>query len=491
MLNLTVSPRSSQVRWFVRASRSVSAALALCLLLAWSPAQAQLAPGTILAVDPGLTGGNPTPGRLFAIDPNTGNRTILSDFGDPSQGPADEFLQAVAIEASGRILVTDADAGTRGPPAFRPAVFTVDPATGNRAILANFSDIADGQLPLSAEGIAVEASGRILVIDQGGGSGSAGYLLAVDPATGVSSLVSDFRNDLLGDQGPTGSQPNDVAIDASGRILVTDANGSTAAGTFSEGALFGIDPATGNRTIISNFKDPNQGLLGLDPRSVAVEASGDILVSAKLQIIEGAAVSNDPALLRVDPVSGQRTLLSDFGDLSQGPASDGDVGRIAVVPGSSDPDPDPDPEPGSCADAAPSNGCTVNGVPNQLCQTSSGINWILGTRGADVIIGGSHKDIIFAGDGDDLVCGGDGPDKIFLGAGNDTAEGGEGWDLIKGGRGDDLLIGGPDQNSSFLPFFWWRDGDLLFGGPGFDTCVGAAPGLITRILSSCEQIEEP
>jgi len=88
----------------------------------------------------------------------------VSDFGVGVNQGLDPF--GVAVEASGHILVIDGDAGTGG----LGALFRVDPTTGERALLSDFGVGANqGVDPV---GVAVEASGNILIIDQSAGTGS-------------------------------------------------------------------------------------------------------------------------------------------------------------------------------------------------------------------------------------------------------------------------------------------------------------------------------
>jgi hypothetical protein len=167
----------------------------------------QLSSGDILVADEFAgTGGV---GALFKVDPSTGARTIFSDFGDPTQGPTGIDPSDVAVEASGTILVIDESAGTGG----LGTLFRIDPVTGVRTILSNFGDIAQGPTGDAPVGVAVEASGSILVIDEDG------PLFRVDPVTGVRTILSDFDDAT---QGPTGDNPVGVAVEASGTILVID-----------------------------------------------------------------------------------------------------------------------------------------------------------------------------------------------------------------------------------------------------------------------------
>ncbi len=94
------------------------------------PVQSQTFPGDILVLDP--TAGTGGKGALFRVDPTTGDRTILSNFGvGANQGISP---LGVAVEASGTILVIDSNAGTGG----LGALFRVDPTSGERTLLSNF-----------------------------------------------------------------------------------------------------------------------------------------------------------------------------------------------------------------------------------------------------------------------------------------------------------------------------------------------------------------
>ena len=91
-----------------------------------------LTPGDILVVDPALDRVPETEGRgaLFRVDPVTGAREILSDFGDganPGFVPLDP-----AVEADGRVLVIASRRIERGiePGIESGTLFRVDPASG-------------------------------------------------------------------------------------------------------------------------------------------------------------------------------------------------------------------------------------------------------------------------------------------------------------------------------------------------------------------------
>lgn len=81
--------------------------------------------------------------------------------------------------------------------------------------------------------------------------------------------------------------------------------------------------------------------------------------------------------------------------------------------------------PDPCKDAVPSQGCKVNGVPDQPCQGTDGDDVILGTAGGD----GSGDDDLDGGPGDDRLRGGGHVDRLRGGSGADRLDGGGAADL--------------------------------------------------------------
>jgi len=194
------------------------------------------ASGDLLVVDA-------TPGSLIRIDLETGEQTVIASGGDLT-GP----LRSLAVESDGEVLATALTAD---------AIVRVEPETGAQEIV-NATPI------LSSVGLAIEADGQILVADITGGAPDA--IRRVDPITGaVSTLNGQFSN------------PRDLALDASGQLLVTDIQDAV-------GPVWAVDPASGVRSLVSD--DPD--LLG--PEGIAVEADGRILVAEP-----------SGALLRIDP----------------------------------------------------------------------------------------------------------------------------------------------------------------------------------------------
>ncbi|MEQ1560954.1 MAG: hypothetical protein ABL933_18715 [Methyloglobulus sp.] len=254
--------------------------------------------------------------KLFRVDSSTGRRTLLSDFNDPAQGlvpdnAAGNAVLGIAIEKSGAILITAKGVGTN----FRDAILRVDRVTGQRTMLSDFGDPTQGVVGgQCAFGLAVETSGKILATDcdNFGSASSGGLLFRIDPITGTRALLSDFGN---AQQGGLTQSLGGIALESSGHILVV----APFAGTSGGGALYRVHPSNGQRTLLNDFGNALQGPTGALLRNVAVESADSILVvDQDVDDFMGPGVG---AVFRINPLSGQRTILSDFGNVALGSGS--------------------------------------------------------------------------------------------------------------------------------------------------------------------------
>ena len=168
---------------------------------------------------------------------------------------------AVEVGAAGEILVLDGDRGALKEDA-RGALFVVDPASGERALVSDFGNPIQGPLRFSPTGLAQESAGTVLVVDVGRGGSEAG-LFRVDLGSDVRTLVSDFRD---ASQGALVSRPVALALEPGGTVLVSDEG----AGKGRKGALFRVYLGSGGRTVVTDFEDASSGF----PAGVVVEASG-------------------------------------------------------------------------------------------------------------------------------------------------------------------------------------------------------------------------
>jgi hypothetical protein len=152
-----------------------------------------------------------TCGALFAVNRANGTLTVLTDFGNPAQGPrGNAGGHSLVLDNDGTFLMTDVYYSLNNTDV--GALFRVNPTgvpAGARSVLTtqltHFSTVALG------------ADGSILLGDcntpASGGFG--GGICTVDRASGVQTVLSDLGNAA---QGPTGL-PLSIAVLRGGNIV--------------------------------------------------------------------------------------------------------------------------------------------------------------------------------------------------------------------------------------------------------------------------------
>lgn len=225
----------------------------------------QLDPGTILASDQRLH-------ALVAIDPATGDRTVISGAG-VGTGPEIALPSDIAVSPIGTIYLADS---------FYDLIFSIDPNTGNRTVIAS-DDVGSGVNFSRISGMELIGDGTLLAVDRG-----TDLLCSVDPVTGARTIIS--ANGGYGD-GPLFTNPVNCAVDSSGNVLIANGTG-----------LYSVDPTTGDRTLISG-----QGVGGgpefTSANNIDTLSTGEIVV----------AEVHTARVFLVDPATGDRTVLSGGG----------------------------------------------------------------------------------------------------------------------------------------------------------------------------------
>lgn len=248
--------------------------------------------------------------QLMSIDLASGDRSGVSG-GGIGLGPAISFPIGLDEEASGTIVVSN-----QSP----TAILRIALATGDRTVLSSNS-VGTGPFVDSFADVLVESSGTLLAAT----TGDLTHLLRIDPTNGNRSLVADAVVDALAQEpsgdvvvasggallrldatdvltpfsdaghgsGPLFGPIEDVAVQPNGTILVLAPGGAGG------GVIYRVDPATGNRTILS-VTEPNSGPALLAPISiVAVSDAGAIIGDD----------GNDSAVW-IDLATGNRTKMS-------------------------------------------------------------------------------------------------------------------------------------------------------------------------------------
>jgi hypothetical protein len=178
-------------------------------------------------------------------------------------------------------------------------VTQIDRASGDRSIAS--APLRGSGLVLDlAEDVMFDADDSILVTNVANPS-----LLRVDMATGDRSVISGCADEGCTSQVGTGPDflgPRLIAREHDGRLVLSDRFGVTVS------AVVRVEPSTGDRTLVSGCTDTScSSQVGSGPAmdrvfGIEVEASGDILVADTL------------SLLRIDPGSGDRSVVSGCAD---------------------------------------------------------------------------------------------------------------------------------------------------------------------------------
>ena len=219
---------------------------------------------------------------------------------------------------------TDAQAGATGFPGNitagvcgtmyasdqRAQLFRIYP-DGTRSLVSDAANATQGPAWNTAFALGLDSDGRVLVTDRGvSGGGIGAGLWSVDPANGFRTRLTDS-----GAVNGTHSAPESVALDALGNIVIGDAEGPSWSGSGNTcwemgdcGALFRVNRSSGALSVISDFGNVAQGPRGVDAgHSIALDTDGKMLV------VDAYAGNGNGALFRVEmngPSSGTRTQLT-------------------------------------------------------------------------------------------------------------------------------------------------------------------------------------
>ena len=248
---------------------------------------------------------------LYRVDPNAAASS------DPEVISEDDQFRTpvgIALDAQGRVIVTD-----QGDGATDPRVIRVDPALPANA---NQTVISSGLLLRSPTGVVVDAVGRYLIADP-----EAGAVIRVRPGS------SGARQQEIVSTGNLLDRPIGVALDPYGILIIADESAEDASGDLR--GVVRVNPVSGNQAPFEFTAAYQQ------PVAIAIDTRGDYVVADRgaqrvfrvnprsgVGVAQGAgALMSDLQAITTD--LNRDMLVSDAG--APGIADDGAVVRVEAV----------------------------------------------------------------------------------------------------------------------------------------------------------------
>jgi hypothetical protein len=227
---------------------------------------------------------------IVSLDPTDDTRTLVSSAFSPTLGAGPDllFVRGLTLDAGGLIHAIDASLG---------AVLSVDPVSGDRVVISDDNDSTNGNIVVGS-GPALANPGNIifdvnnnqlLVADQ-----TLSALIAVDPANGNRTVISDdndsTNSNIMVGSGPGFSSPKGLWIDADeGDLIVGDIR-----------TILNVDTSNGDRSVISSNSK------GDGP---PFKSSGGVFKDDQTGIIYFVDTGYG-ALFAIEPDSGDRVIVS-------------------------------------------------------------------------------------------------------------------------------------------------------------------------------------
>lgn len=229
-------------------------------------------------------GGTSNFGTVFAIDPSTGDETVLHAF----SGPDGETPFGGLIYQGALLYGTTLQGGTSG----HGTVFTVDPKSRSEKVLYSFAGGTDGAEPAAS---LLYLHGALFGTTAfGGGTGcghtGCGTIFKVDPATGAESVLHTFGG--AGD----GTNPEAPLIVHDGTLYGT----ATSGGASRQGAVFAFNPKTGDESVLYSFAGAPDGAA---PYGAVIVHHGLLYGTTA-----GGGATHSGTIFAIDPATGAETV---------------------------------------------------------------------------------------------------------------------------------------------------------------------------------------
>ncbi|MDQ4040969.1 MAG: hypothetical protein M3141_04395 [Actinomycetota bacterium] len=237
-------------------------------------------------------------GGVIRVDPSTGVRTLVSDNANPAQASGPDFEDPTGVAVESDGDILVSDEDAYGG---LGGVIRVNPTTGERSTVSENASPVDPDVDFGdPHAIAVKADGQIRVLDTQTGAPN-GTLIGVDPSSGDRTLISDNANPV---GVPDFARPLGLPAKPANPVYVTDADAFNAG----RGGVISVDDTAGTRTRISESNNPAGAPSFLDPADVDVMP---VSQGGHLVMTDANAPAITGSIIDVDPAAGTRTVLSE------------------------------------------------------------------------------------------------------------------------------------------------------------------------------------
>ncbi len=163
---------------------------------------------------------------IFRVDPNSGDRTVVSGPGRGDGPPFTGGIKQFALEADGNLLLVVGSVSQGG----EGRIFRIDPNSGDRTVVSG-PEMGEGPRLMDPEGIVLNSLNTIFVTDIGQAA-----VIQIDPISGDRTIIS---SPFMGG-GELPDIPSGLAFNTLDQLLVADRT-----------VIYRVDIDTGDRTVIS------------------------------------------------------------------------------------------------------------------------------------------------------------------------------------------------------------------------------------------------
>ncbi|HEY3636819.1 MAG TPA: choice-of-anchor tandem repeat GloVer-containing protein [Rhizomicrobium sp.] len=250
-------------------------------------------------------------GAVFSLDPNSGVETVVHAFGSGTDGV---YPEGGMIDVRGTLYGTTEGGGTGCQSnGGCGTVFALDPNTGNETVVYSFQGGADGSLPTAS---LTNVKGTLYgTTDEGGANcqstGGCGTVFALDPKTGGEKILYSF----CGQQNCTDGISPQFLVDVKGMLYGTTLGGGAQYGTgcfenLGCGTVFALDPDTGAEKVLYAFAGGDDGA---NPElSGVISMKGMLYGTTTYGGGTGCLGAGCGIVFAIDPGTGAETLVHSF-----------------------------------------------------------------------------------------------------------------------------------------------------------------------------------